>query len=150
MSIDLHDLLSAILAHPFCIAYFLGQLFVVRVRSRTSARGVGGECSSSNSTYFLPVLVWGIESAFHAHRVLFGPSRYCFGVPLWVFASQAALSGTIGAGLVAGGFLSERWARRTGRLARQAQATLPLPVVAALVSVQLTWSMHLSAYLPVR
>ena len=150
MNIDLREVLPGIVSYPFSLTYVLVQLAVVRRRLLASVVEGSVPRVRSDTTYFLPALVWGIESVVHAQHAMFGPSRFCFGVPLWAFASQAMLSGAVGVFLIAGGFLSEGWARRSGRAVREARNALPLPVVAALVSVQLNWSLHLVAYIPFR
>jgi hypothetical protein len=150
MLLDLREILPGILNYPASLTYILVQLVVVRGRSTAAAAGPSVPRVRSDMTYFLPVLAWGIESVLHAHQAMFGPSRYCFGFPVWAFACQALLSGSLGVVLIATGFLSERWARSGGRPLREMRAALPLPVVAALVGVQLNWSLHLVAYVPFR
>ena len=148
MLLDLREILPGIWNYPVSLTYVLIQLVVVRARLSRTAAPCRVPPVRSDLTYFLPVFVWGIESVVHGHQAMFGPSRYCFGFPIWAFASQAALSGVVGMALIAAGLLSERWARRGGWFVREGWAALPLPVVAGLVGVQLNWSFHLLAYIP--
>jgi hypothetical protein len=146
--IDLQDVLPSLAGYRASIIFMVVQLSMIRMRHASEGSPASVACRPSSMTCFLPVLVWGIESVFHAHRAMLGPSRFCFGVPVWAFAQQGLLSALVGFVLLCGGFLSENWARRAGWPVRRDRAGLPLGVVAALASVQLVWCSFLMAYLP--
>jgi hypothetical protein len=84
----------------------------------------------SDATWFVPVYVWGIECLVDAANYGAGhfgwPERAVGDVIMLIVALALSLS-------------AEMWARRLGCAARRSQGSVPLPVVAAVLSVLLTW-----------
>jgi hypothetical protein len=99
---------------------------------------------SSDATWFVPVYVWGLESLRHLVWWLTEPHRFCFGLPFSASFQRVELTAIIMAVALAGSFLSERQARRHRRAVREAQAAVPISVVAALFGVQWTWALSLA------
>jgi len=113
--------------------YCLLQFGVIAWMSRRSTRqGERASRPSSDATWYLPVYVWGIESNVNVVNVTAGDGWPC------LVAVQQALMLLVTLGLCLG---AEAWARRRGRPARATQGALPLPVVAAIISVEMPWLM---------
>jgi hypothetical protein len=143
---DVRELIPWLPRYTCSLAYLAAQLVVVR-RWRLMAC-VRFPRGASDPTWFVASYLWGVESILHLHVFLFGPSRYCFGRPLAAFGLHGTFSWGLGALVLGGCFLSEHWARQRGWPVRSAQGTLPLGTVAALLSVQATWALHLVVFIP--
>ena len=100
----------------------------------------------SDLTWFVPVFVWGIESLRHALWWLFdAPFRGIAKSPYLLLPRAELTSFILGAVLLAC-FLAEYVAHRVGCAGREPQATLPLPVFAAVLGVQWTWGVLLLGF----
>jgi hypothetical protein len=86
--------------------------------------------SAIDATWYLPLYAWGIESNINLASSFAGDGWPCF-----VAVQQCVmLLVTLGVCLAA-----ESWARKRGLPARRALGALPLPVVAAIISVETPW-----------
>jgi hypothetical protein len=134
-------------------AAWLGLLLqgaVVVVKTRRSGRKAGPSRPNSDVTWFVPVYLWGIASVLHVHWSLAGGTfTQCWGRSPWAFAEHAAFSGMMLIGVVSLCFVSEHAARRCGLPARASQATLPIAVVAAILSSAVCWTASLLLFLPI-
>jgi hypothetical protein len=102
--------------------------------------------SASDLTWFVPVFVWGIESLRHAHWFAFDAPVRGIAPSGYLFLPRAELTGFILGAVLLACFLAEYLAHRVGCAGRQPQATLPLPVAAAVFGVQSTWCLLLLAF----
>jgi len=149
MSLDVREWLPDVFQYKLTALYVVAQLLAItkwpsRIAPPSAVR------PASDVTWFLPVFIWGLESLHHLVWWLTEPHRFCFGIPPAATFERAELTSVMMAGALAASFLSERQARRHRRPARAAQATVPLPVVAALIGVQWTWALCLSVlYVPI-
>lgn len=101
-----------------------------------------------DSTWYLGVHVWGIDTVGHHWNFLtgglcFGPTGMYYALESWL-VSLFVLVFVLVAGVTA-----ECIARRRGLRARRTGA-LPLPVVGAILSVFTVWVVVLVAFIPVR
>lgn len=112
--------------------------------------GGGRQRAPSDSTWFVPVHLWGIASVMHAGWALAGGAMTrCWGPSALGLAEHAAFSGALLPGVLALCFLAEHVARRLRLPARPAQATVPLPVVAAILGVAACWQLAFLMFLPI-
>ena len=136
MFIDIREWLPDLYQYKLTILCLLGQLAFAR--------------RAADLAWFVPVYVWGLESLHHLSWWLFGNHGFCWGPPIISFFSRCFLSCLVMAATVGACFASEQWARQNGRAVRPAQATLPVPIVAAILGVQWTWGLHVLVFLPFR
>lgn len=103
-----------------------------------------------DSTWFVPIYVWGIESLLHAHSSLttVAAGHGLLGAVFWLLirleVSGLALLCALGACAVA-----EWWAVSRGLPARAGVGAVPFPTVAAIIAVYWTWLRVVLAFLPV-
>jgi hypothetical protein len=149
MNLDVREWLPDVLQYKLTASYVVAQLLVIsRWRSRTAT--LPSVRSASDLTWFIPVFIWGLESLHHLVWWLSESHGFCFGTPPAATFERAELTSVLMVGALAASFLSEQQARRHHRPARAAQATVPLPVLAALIGVQWTWALCLSVlYVPI-
>ncbi len=103
----------------------------------------------SDATWFVPVYIWGLESIGHAHWWAFRASwRGIAPNLLWIGIEQSLYSAGVLALVCLACFHLERRAYGAGLRSRVPQATLPLPVVAGILSVVEAWSILIWAMAP--
>jgi hypothetical protein len=149
MSVDVREWMPDVFQYKLTFLYIGVQLLAVtrwprRLGAQPSIR------SAADMTWFMPVFVWGLESLHHLVWWLSESHGFCFGIPPAATFERAELTSVLMVGALAASFLSEHQARRHHRAARPAQATVPLPVLAALMGVEWTWTLVLSVlYMPI-
>ena len=146
MGIDLRDWLPDLWQYKLTLLYVALQLAALRW-CRKGRRQVLPR-PASDLTWFVPMFVWGLESLHHLGWWILTSHGYCFGPPFDALLWRWFLSGVLMVGTLIACFVSEFLARRMGWAARPAQATLPLPVVAALLGVHGTWVLGTLLFFP--
>jgi hypothetical protein len=115
------------------------------VRGRASPRPAS--TAASNPYWFLAVFGWGVDSAVLVARLFTGDIPY-YPSALWSFMHAAVALGVL-LTLLASSLAAERVARTAGLAARRLDATVPLPVLAAIVSGGLVWALAFVMVLPI-
>ena len=148
MNLDLREWLPDLSQYKFTFLYAAGQLALAG-RARVHERHpMHAARPPADLTWFVPIYVWGLESLHHLAWWLLGSHGFCFGPPISSLFSRGFLTCLVMAATVGASFVSEQWARQNRRAARAAQATLPLPIVAAIIGVLWTWALHVLLLLP--
>lgn len=102
--------------------------------------------AASDLTWFVPVFVWGIESLRHGLWWIYeAPFRGIAAGP-HLLVLRAGLTCIIMVAVLLACFLAEYLADRVGCAGREPQATLPLPVFAAVLGVQWAWGVLLLGF----
>jgi len=116
---------------------------------RRKPSGVLRPSRPSDAMWFTPVYLWGVESICHAHWWAF-EAQWGGIAPnmLWIGIYEAFYSAAMLAVVCGGCFVAERQASKVGLRAREPQATLPVSVVASILSVVEAWSLLIWAMSP--
>jgi hypothetical protein len=99
--------------------------------------------AGSSAAWFTPVYLWGIASVLHSQWWLTAGFRGIAPHP-YFFTRHGTFSMGIGLLVVVVCLLAEAWGRAIGLPARAPGASVPAPVVAALLSVAANWWLKVS------
>jgi hypothetical protein len=121
--------------YPFTLTYLVAQFVFIRWR-RGRPRVLRGVRPASDPTWFLSVYVWGIESVIRTANAFAGDGWAMFVMPSGQLMLTIALVGSL---------LAESLARKAGCGARPSGGAVPTGVVAAILTMQLAWTMSLYA-----
>ena len=138
---------SFVNAYRFTLAIAALQWFSIALRARKAHPAARSPASRSSSDlyWFLPVLAWGVESTIRVAKWFVGVEGVYWAYEVF---GQAVASTILLVCLLGSSIAAERTCRSVGLPARSGQATVPLPILAAVLSVWLVWATAFLAVSP--